>query len=191
MSHELDHWFVTEILPHEAALMRYLRRVSQVPAEVSDLRQEAYVRVYEGAAKELPRSSKSFLFATARNLITDKVRRERIVSIDYIQDMEALDVSVDELTPERRLNARQELERLTEAFDSLPETTRAVIWLRRVQGLSQREAAQSLGIEEGALEGHMTRGLRNLAKSLLSNLIRDADDAHHSNQESGHGQRID
>jgi RNA polymerase sigma factor (sigma-70 family) len=75
---------------------------------------------------------------------------------------------VDELTPERRLNARQELQRLADAFDCLPETTRAAIWLRRVAGLSQRQAAESLGIEEGALEGHMTRGLRSLAKSLLS-----------------------
>src|SRR5262245_55138972 len=171
MSRELDHWFVTEILPHEAALMRYLRRVWKAPAEVSDLRQETYVRVYEGAARERPRSSKTFLFATARNLIIDKLRRERIVSIDYTHDMGALDVSVDELTPERRLNARQELQRLTEAFDSLPETTRAAIWLRRVEGLSQKEAAQSLGIEEGALEGHMSRGLRNLARTLLSSPI--------------------
>jgi RNA polymerase sigma factor (sigma-70 family) len=168
MSRDLDHWFVDEILPHEAALMRYLKRVWKSPAEVSDLRQETYVRVYESASQALPRSPKNFLFTTARNLLVDKMRRERIVSIDYTQDLESLDVWVDELTPERRLNARQELQRLADAFDCLPETTRAAIWLRRVAGLSQRQAAESLGIEEGALEGHMTRGLRSLAKSLLS-----------------------
>jgi RNA polymerase sigma-70 factor (ECF subfamily) len=86
-----------------------------------------------------------------------------------------MDLSTDELTPERRLAARQDLQRLIRAFDSLPEKTRAVIWLRRVAGLSQREAAASLGIDEGALEGHMTRGLRSLAKAIVPEGVRQND----------------
>ncbi len=163
MNRALEHWFAAEILPHEAALVRYLNRVWRSPAEVPDLRQETYIRVYESAAKSRPRSAKSLLFTTARNLMFDRMRRERIVSIGYTQDPGFLDVSVDELSPERRLSARQELQCLAEAFEQLPEMTRAAIWLRRVEGLSQRQAAQSLGIEEGALEGHMCRGLRSLA----------------------------
>ena len=175
MNRALDHWFATEILPHEAALMRYLNRVWRSPAEVPDLRQETYVRVYESAAKSPPRSAKSLLFTTARNLMVDRMRRERIVSIGYTQDLSSLDVSVDELSPERRLSARQELQSLAEAFDRLPEMTRAAIWLRRVEGLSQRQAAQSLGIEEGALEGHMCRGLRSLANTELAKLTAAAE----------------
>jgi RNA polymerase sigma-70 factor (ECF subfamily) len=79
----------------------------------------------------------------------------------------SLDLTIDELTPERRLADRQDLQQLARAFDSLPEKTRSVIWLRRVAGLSQREAAASLGMDEGALEGHMNRGLRSLAKALV------------------------
>jgi RNA polymerase sigma-70 factor (ECF subfamily) len=170
MNRALDNWFATQILPHEAALMRYLARVWKSPADIPDLRQETYVRVYESAAVERPRTPRSFLFTTARNLMVDRMRREKIVSIDHSQDLDSLDVSIDELSPERRLSACQELQRLTQAFDRLPATTRAVIWLRRIEGLSQREAAQSLGIEEGALEGHMSRGMRSLANSLLANL---------------------
>ena len=165
----LGDWFAKEILPHEGALTRYLKRVWKSPAEVSDLRQETYTRVYESAAKARPRSAKGFLFTTARNLMVDKMRRDRIVSVDYTQDSNSLDVLVDDLTPDRRLSDWQELQRLAAAFDRLPERTRSAIWLRRVAGLSQREAAQFLGIEEGALEGHMTRGLRTLANSLVSN----------------------
>ena len=191
MSADLDHWFVSEILPHEAALMRYLRRVWKSPAEVADLRQETYVRLYESASRALPRSPRTFLFTTAHNLLIDRMRRERIVSIDYTQDVDSLDPTADELTPERRLSGRQELQRLMEAFDCLPETTRAVIWLRRIVGLSQREAAQSLGIEEGALEGHMSRGLRSLAKNLLSDSMGNRHAHQASNEETGDGQRSD
>ena len=167
---DLESWFVSAILPHQAALTRYLKRVCKSSSEVPDLRQETYIRVCESATKSRPRFPKTFLFTTARNLVIDRVRRERVVSIDYSQDGVSLDLlSVDELTPERRLAARQDLQQVTRAFDSLPEKTRSVIWLRRVAGLSQREAAASLGIDESALEGRMSRGMRRLAKAVVVN----------------------
>ena len=167
MKQSVDQWFATQILPHEAALMRYLRRVWSRTADIQDLRQETYARVYESARKSLPRSPKSFLFATARHLIVDRLRRDRIVSIDYTQDVASLNVLVDELSPDRRLSARQELQCLAEAYGRLSEMARAVIWLRRVEGLSQRETAQRLGIHEGALESYMWRGLQAMADALL------------------------
>jgi len=52
-----------------------------------------------------------------------------------------------------------------------PETRMAfrvpVIWLRRVEGLSQREASEKLGMKEGALEGYVSRGVRALAKAVF------------------------
>ena len=193
MNHPLEQWFANDILPHEAALMRYLYKVWRSPAEVPDLRQETYVRVFESAAKSRPRSPRSFLFATARNLMIDRMRRDRIVSIDYTHDLNALDVPVDQLSPERRLGARQELQCLAEAFDRLPETTRSVIWLRRVEGLSQRQTAEKLGIQESTLEGHMVRGLRTLANILLSKVTTSDEQAalNQPNREAEHGQRSD
>ena len=147
--------------------MRYLRRTCSRAADVPDLRQEIYVRVYESAGAARPRFAKAFLFTTARNLLVDRLRRERVVSIDYTQDFDSLSVSIDEISPERRLSARQTLLSLSDAFDRLPEMTRAAIWLRRIEGVSQREAARSLGINEGALGSHMSRGLRTIADAVL------------------------
>jgi RNA polymerase sigma-70 factor (ECF subfamily) len=166
MKQSLDEWFSAQILPHEAGLMRYLRRVWTRSGDLPDLRQETYARVYESARKSLPRSPKGFLFTTARNLVADRVRRERVVSIQYTQDPDSLNFMVDELSPDRRLSARQELQRLADAYARLSEMTRAAIWLRRVEGLSQREAAERLGIQEGALESHLYRGLQSMANAL-------------------------
>jgi RNA polymerase sigma factor (sigma-70 family) len=169
MDGDLKNWFASAILPHQAPLTGYLRRVCKSSSEVPDLLQETLVRVYESAAKSRPRFPKTFLFTTARNLLIDKLRRERVVSIDYTPKTISLDLPIDELSPERRLAALQDLQQLTRAFESLPEKTRSVIWLRRVAGMSQRETAAILGIEEGALEGHMTRGMRSLAKAVVVN----------------------
>jgi len=163
----LDQWFAAEILPHEGVLVRYLTRVWPNSADVLDLRQDIYVRVYESARSTLPTSPKAFLFATARNLMTDRIRHSRVVFIDSTQDYESLNVLVDEISPERRLSARQELRNLARAFDSLSEKCRNVVWLRRVEGLSQRETARRLELNEGAVESQLARGLRVLALAVF------------------------
>jgi RNA polymerase sigma factor (sigma-70 family) len=163
----LDKWFAAEILPLEGALVRYLYRIWPNSAEVPDLRQDIYIRVYESARRSFPNSPRAYLFKTARNLMADRVRRGRIVSIDSTQDFETLNVLVDEISPERRLAARQELQCLAQALDSLSDKCRNVVWLRRVEGLSQQETARRLGIREGAVESQLARGLRALALAVF------------------------
>ncbi|MFT3761289.1 MAG: sigma-70 family RNA polymerase sigma factor [Pseudoxanthomonas sp.] len=164
MSDSLDDWFAREILAHEAALAHFLRRCWPHREELHDLRQEVYVRVYEAAGKARPSAPKSFLFATARHLMTDRLRRSRVVSIEAVGDLEALNVLVDEESPEHWLGGRQVLKRLAEAFDRLPGRCREVVWLRRVEELPQREVAMRLGISEKTVEKHVAKGARLIAE---------------------------
>ena len=163
MQSPLDAWFVREILIHEEALTRYLQRCWPHRDDIHDLRQEVYIRVYEAAGKALPASPKSFLFASTRNLITDRLRRGRVVSIETMGDLEPLHVLVDEVSPERRFDGRQALRRLSEAFDSLPDRCRQVLWLRRVEELPQKVVASQLGISEKTVEKHVAKGIRLIA----------------------------
>jgi RNA polymerase sigma factor (sigma-70 family) len=176
---ELDEWFSTEILPLEGMLVRYLNRVWSNSWEVLDLRQEIYVRIYESAQVRRPESPRAFLFATARNLMTDRIRRARVVSVESGHDYEGIDALVDEISPERRISAREELQILARAFDALSHKCRDIIWLRRVEGLSQRETAERLGIHEGAVESQMARGMRTLATAIFG-----GDEVHSSRQNS-------
>ena len=163
----LKTWFAREILAHEAALMRYLARAWPRRDEVHDLRQEIYVRIYEAARTTRPSSPKNFLFATARHLISDRVRRGRVVSIEALGDLTELNVMVDEVSPERRVTAREELKRLARAFELLHPKCREVVWLRKVDQLSQKEVAARLGISVRTVEGHIFVGMRQLAEAFL------------------------
>ncbi|HTM29040.1 MAG TPA: sigma-70 family RNA polymerase sigma factor [Rhodanobacter sp.] len=168
MNESLDTWFAREILVHESALMRYLLRSWFRRDEIHDLRQDIYVRVYEAAAKARPAMPKSFMFTTARHLMTDRLRRGRVVSIEAVGDLDALNVLIDDVSPERRLSARQELQRLTAAFDRLPERCREVVWLRRVEELSQKEVAARMGIGEKTVEKQVAKGMRLIAEYFYS-----------------------
>ena len=165
----IEDWFVSEILVHDVALTRYLMRSWPNAAEVPDLRQETYVRVYEAALKQRPYAPKSFLFVTARHLMSDRARRGRVVSIDavgHLGVLDGIDAPAEQTSPEDHFSAHQQLRRLAKAFDELPSRCREVIWLRRVEELSQKEIARRLGISEKAVEKHIARGTRLLAEHL-------------------------
>lgn len=167
MDEALNTWFAREILAHEAALVRYLMRAWPNKDDVSDLRQEIYIRVYEAAKNTRPLFAKSFLFTTARHLMTDRARRGRVVSIEAAGDLEALNVLVDEISPERKLHARQELKQLADAFKLLPPRCREVVWLRKVDGIRQSEVAERLGISVRTVEFQVRKGMRILADAIF------------------------
>jgi RNA polymerase sigma factor (sigma-70 family) len=165
--HPLDTWFKLEVLPHEEALMRYLRRCWPNRDDIHDLRQETYVRIYESAQSSIPVSARPFIFAIAKNLMADRIRKQRIVAIDSVGDLETLDVLVDELTPERRTSAHEELRQLAHAVDELPAKCRAVLWMRRIDALSQKEVAARLGVSERTVEKHVMTGIKRLTDAVF------------------------
>lgn len=189
MDESVDTWFVREILCHEAALTHYVRRAWPRAADVQDICHDAYLRVYEAASRGYPQNAKSFLFTTARNLMSDRARRNRIVSIELIEDLDALNVLVDEVSPERRLNARQQLLHLSAAFNGLPTQCREVVWLQRVEGLSQQEIGTRLGIAVGTVQKHALKGIRLLAGLFYGDGIQEGvkSEERSSESESNHG----
>src|SRR5579862_1534812 len=189
MAEPLEIWFKREILSHEEMLMRFLARVWPHRDELSDIRQETYARVYEAALKSRPQASKAFLFTTARHLMADRVRRERIVSIRAGGDTDYLNVLVDEISPERRASVGEDLVRLARAFDRLTDKCREVVWLRRVKDMSQREVAEHLGLSEKTVEKHLRTGARLLAhytrtNALIARRTRGAFDETNENQQT-------
>jgi RNA polymerase sigma-70 factor (ECF subfamily) len=189
----LNDWFAREVLVHEALLVRYLARTWPNRDEIHDLRQETYIRVYEAARKARPHAPKSFLFATARHLMADRVRRSRIVSMETIGDLDVLNVPAEDVSSEQRLNARQELMQLARAFSVLPPKCREVVWLRRVDELSQKEVASRLNISEKTVESHVVKGTRMLADILFGRNVRNGqpEETGRVESESTHGQHGD
>ncbi|KAF1723567.1 MULTISPECIES: RNA polymerase sigma factor [Pseudoxanthomonas] len=191
MATEFDDWFVREVLVHERALSLFLQRSWPHRDEWHDLRQEVYARVYEAAGRTRPDAPKAFLFATARHLMTDRLRRSRVVSIEPVGDFESSNVYlIDEVSPERWTGTRQALKRVVEALDRLPDRCREVVWLRRVEELPQKDVASRLGISEKTVEKHLAKGMRLIADHLYggdavpaldghrARPIMDEDDAH-------------
>jgi RNA polymerase sigma factor (sigma-70 family) len=162
----LDDWFMREVLPLEPMLTRFLQRNWRTEAEISDLRQEAYARVYEAAQRERPQLVKPFLFQIARNLMIDRLRRQSVVSLESMADVDWLNVSDDRPSAETYVAARQELRLLQAALDKLPPRCRQVVLMRKVEGFSQREVAKEMGITIETVENQVAKGMRLLVQAI-------------------------
>jgi RNA polymerase sigma factor (sigma-70 family) len=135
---DLRAWFIHEVLPMEAALTQYLHHNWRNPNDIEDLLQDIYVRVCEAAIRQCPDSTKSFVFTTARNLLIDRMRREQVIPIEAVLDLDSLGIAVDEPGPDRNVIAREELRRLQAALGRLSPRCREVVVLRRIEGMQRR-----------------------------------------------------
>jgi len=167
MKDSLDTWFRAAVLPHEEGLRRFLSRMWSDPTEIADLCHDAYVRMYEAARVSRPRNPKNFLFATARHIVIDRMRRRRVVVIHALEPQHCDEHLVDCLSPERQAIAANEFGCLLDAIERLPRRSREVLWLRRVRELSQRETAEALRVSEKAVEKHL-----HLATHRLLHVVR-------------------
>jgi RNA polymerase sigma-70 factor (ECF subfamily) len=163
---DIKAWFVREILPLEAMLMRYLHKNWRNESDIEDLRQEVYAQVLREAESGIPERAKAFLFAKARNVMIDRFRKENVIPIELGMDMELSGVPADEPGPERTAYARDTLRRLQLALNELPPRYREALLMTRVNGLSRREIAQRMGISEQAVSNYVHRGMFVLADLL-------------------------
>jgi RNA polymerase sigma factor (sigma-70 family) len=162
----VSDWFVREVLPLEAILVHFLHHNWRNSCDIADLRQDVYVRVYEAAQKQIPDHAKRFVLTTARNLLIDRVRREHVVPIDVVSDVDALGVAMDTPGPDRALMAREELRRLQTALDRLPPRCREAVILGHIENLPGHEIAVRMGVAEPTVSEHLINGLRMLTNIL-------------------------
>ena len=163
---EIVTWVGSNIVPYEGDLRARLRRMAVAEDEISDIVQDAYVKIAKLDSVAHIRSGRSYFFTTARTMLLDRIRRERIVRIDSMTEMKALRLADDDPGPERRVSARMELDRVRRLIEALPDRCREIFELRRVQGVPQREIAERLGIAEHIVEAQAVRGLKLILKAL-------------------------
>jgi len=183
-------WLARHVLPHEPALRAWLQGRLVPGLEVDDIVQETYAHLIAAEKVEQIRNVRTYTFQTAYSVIASHLRRTKVVSFQTVSNMEELGLAAVDPTPENHAIGRDELQRLAEAIASLHHNVRDVFILRRVEGLSQREVAERLGLSESTVEKHMARGFLLLMDRFGrgGNSSSDASNQSGTEANTGHGQ---
>jgi RNA polymerase sigma factor (sigma-70 family) len=163
---EIVAWVGSHVVPHEADLRARLRRMAVPEDEVGDIVQDAYVKIARLDDVSHIRSGRAYFFSTARSVLLDRIRHDRIVRIDSLTEADMLALADDDPGPERRASARQELERVRQLIAELPERCRVIFEMRRIEGVPQREIAERLCVPEHTVEAQAIRGLKLILKAI-------------------------
>jgi RNA polymerase sigma factor (sigma-70 family) len=160
----LEAWTFRDVI--RMKLFRYVRNMS----DAEELTQDVMLRYWNVSIEGKVRvaSPRHFCLKIAANVASDFLRRQKVVPIDLVADMESLELLDEAAQAEDIINAHQELEILATALRQLPAKTRHVVTLRKVYGLSQKEIAAYFNISENTVEQHLTKGVRALINNFLA-----------------------
>ena len=157
-------WIASHVLPHEAELRRHLRRRAPSGFEVDDIVQEIYARLAGLSSVEHIHNPRSYMFRMAGGVMMDHLRRQKVVPMHGLDDLDASGAISAEPSPEAVALHKNQLDRFARIFAMLPPQIAEVFRLRRIEDLSQRDTALRLGLPESTIEKRMARGVYLVAQ---------------------------
>jgi len=125
-----------------------------------DLVQESFLRMWTACKKVSYDKAKAYLFRVANNLFLDEIKHRKVVAKYRIN----ISKPVQNFTPQEELEESEFKERLENAIARLPEKSREVFLLNRVEGMKYKDIALLLGISVKAVEKRMHKALVELRK---------------------------
>lgn len=159
---------------HREALKRVARKLLGDAQSADDLVQDAYLKLLEAtddiAVQDVDavREPLGYAHRMVRNLAIDRLRRGALESRLFDEDGtgDAAGFPGAE-TPEALAIERQQLTLLAQALAELPERVRRVFELVRLEGRTQREIAEQLGLSPTRVHGLLQDALEHCRRALV------------------------
>lgn len=139
---KVEDRFLLHALEFESVLRACLWRYTHNTSDVDELLQETYARLLVVGITHREtefRSIRAFCLTVARNVALDWLRRQRVVPLELVSDMETLDILDESAQIEEIVNSHQELALLAEAIASMPRRCRQALPSARSTGSRRRK----------------------------------------------------
>ena len=146
-----------------APLTGYFRRRVREQDDVPDLVQEVFVRLSTRGELDGIDNFRGYVFQVAASVLTDRQRRRTVRHQDAHVELDPERMGEPEIGPDRILAGREALKAALAVLETLPERTRTIFVLRRLEGMRYLEISARLGISVSAVEKHMVRAVERLA----------------------------
>lgn len=151
---------------HRSTVLAFLHGKLRSEEDAEDLAHETFVRAQRSGEMGRLRHPAAFLLKIARNLLFNRVRREKIVAFSALEELGAAEIADPRGTPEQVVAARLELRALAEALIALPRRTREAVILHKFQNLTCRQVAAVMGTSPKTVEKQLARGIAECRRAV-------------------------
>lgn len=150
-------------LAHRRELLAYLTDKVRDRETAAELTQEAFLRyAQQGSGAASVVHPRSYLYRTAHNLAVDHVRRQRRERTDPVP-VDEMEGGADERpSPERVAGGLSDVAAARDALLELPERTRQVFVLTRIEGLTYGEVARRLQVSDSSVQKHLAKAVKHV-----------------------------
>jgi RNA polymerase sigma factor (sigma-70 family) len=152
-------------LERRANLVRFLAARAGSLAAAEDLIQELYLKLTARDRSEEVGNPTALLYRMALNLMLDRARGETRSAVRDTAWRQAVDIA-DEPPADEAAASAQRLRQLIAAVEELPPQAGRAFRLHKLQGLSQADTAQAMGLSVKAVEKHIAAALKALTRRL-------------------------
>ncbi len=168
-----DAAFEMLVTRYQHALMTFISRYVGQGAQVQDILQETFIRVWKHRKqyKTVAKFS-TWVYTIAGNLAKTELRRQKIRRSVYIKtggeskEDEGIDIVDEDADPERDAT-REEIRRLVaQEIERLPDVYKKAVILRDINDKSYEEIADILAVPVGTVKSRVNRGRSRLQKRL-------------------------
>ena len=162
---------------HQALVAGTVARMLGSNADVEDIAQQVFIRVWKSAGRYVARAKfTTWLLKITRNLVFNEMRRAKRhphVPVQIDPDAEEIPLK-DEMTatPDATLLQSELQEAIDKAITQLPNTQRMALVLRRYEELSYEEIADVLDLSVPAVKSMLFRARTELRERLRNYLER-------------------
>ncbi|MET3794356.1 RNA polymerase sigma factor [Aquamicrobium terrae] len=159
--HRLIHALSASLRP---ALNRYFLRRRMSPLDAEDAVQEVFARLSKRPGLSKLHNVEGYLFEAAASVAVDHHRRAASRQADAHDHYDDALHATYHYGPDRDVEGRQQLSIALKALLKLPEKTRTVVILSRLEQLRHAEIARRLGISTSAVEKHLAKALLHISR---------------------------
>jgi RNA polymerase sigma-70 factor (ECF subfamily) len=166
------------LLDAQEVAWRFSRTVCGHTEDAEDVMQEALVQTFRFVSRlRDPQAFRPWLYRTVRNACLMSRRRRadeprHVLSLDELlptpDSARRLDAPAPGKDPEQLVVNTSLRRRLTRALAKLPPAFRVVVFLREMEGLSTREAAEVLRVSEDTIKARLHRARLLLQRDLAA-----------------------
>jgi RNA polymerase sigma-70 factor (ECF subfamily) len=160
--------FQIQVYPLKNKLFRFAKRILDQTEEAEDVVQDVFIRLWNRRDTLAEyRSIEALAMTTTKNMCFDRIKKKKY-PVENFDDHRGF---LENIPMETKADYSEEMHRIRQAMEELPEQQKMIVHLRDVEGYEFEDIAAIMDMNENAIRVNLSRARKKLREALTDRRI--------------------